>query len=51
MYLGECALVPTSYQLSAAGLVLLKQIMSLNYNEQIEFVRQALMDTGIDPIV
>jgi hypothetical protein len=49
MYKGEVAPVSTSYELSPTGVQLFKQIMSLDYNEQIELVRQALIDTGIDP--
>lgn len=50
MYAGEVAPAPASSQLSATALQLLKTIASLDYDEQIEFVRQAIVDMGVEPI-
>jgi hypothetical protein len=50
MCTGEVVTAPTTYQLSATALQLLKKIVSLDYDEQIKFVRIALIDMGVEPI-
>ncbi len=50
MYTGEVVPTATRYELSLEARKLLKQIVSLDYSEQIIVVRQVVVDMGIEPL-
>lgn len=50
MYAGEIVPEVVSYKLSPTARQLFRKIASLDYSEQIQLVRQVILDMGIEPI-